>query len=54
MGQVHKARDTRVDRLVAIKPSAAEFGDRFERKARRSTTRTSASCTTSGCSKGFR
>jgi Tol biopolymer transport system component/predicted Ser/Thr protein kinase len=34
MGQVYKARDTRLDRLVAIKQSNTEFSDRFEREAR--------------------
>ena len=34
MGHVYKARDTRLDRLVAIKQSATEFSDRFEREAR--------------------
>jgi serine/threonine protein kinase len=34
MGKVYKARDTRLDRTVAIKVSAAEFSDRFEREAR--------------------
>jgi Tol biopolymer transport system component/predicted Ser/Thr protein kinase len=34
MGEVYKARDTRLDRLVAIKQSATEFSDRFEREAR--------------------
>ena len=34
MGLVYKARDTRLDRLVAIKQSAAEFSDRFDREAR--------------------
>ena len=34
MGQVFKARDTRLGRLVAIKQSAAQFSDRFEREAR--------------------
>jgi Tol biopolymer transport system component/predicted Ser/Thr protein kinase len=34
MGAVYKARDTRLDRLVAIKRSATEFSDRFEREAR--------------------
>jgi serine/threonine protein kinase len=34
MGEVWKARDTRLDRLVAIKISAEKFGDRFEREAR--------------------
>jgi serine/threonine protein kinase len=34
MGQVYKARDTRLDRLAAIKQSATEFSDRFEREAR--------------------
>ncbi len=34
MGEVWKARDPRVDRLVAIKVSKAEFGERFTREAR--------------------
>ena len=34
MGQVWKARDTRLDRIVAIKTSAAQFSERFEREAR--------------------
>ena len=34
MGEVYKARDTRLDRLVAIKTSKIEFGERFEREAR--------------------
>jgi eukaryotic-like serine/threonine-protein kinase len=34
MGEVYKARDTRVDRFVAIKLSQAEFSERFEREAR--------------------
>src|SRR5665213_2540245 len=34
MGQVWKARDSRLDRIVAIKTSAARFSDRFEREAR--------------------
>ena len=34
MGEVYKARDTRLDRTVAIKVSAAQFTDRFEREAR--------------------
>jgi len=33
MGQVWKARDTRLDRTVAIKISAVRFSDRFEREA---------------------
>ena len=33
MGQVFKARDTRLGRLVAIKQSATQFNDRFEREA---------------------
>jgi serine/threonine protein kinase len=34
MGQVWKARDTRLDRLVAIKVSQEQFSERFEREAR--------------------
>jgi len=34
MGSVYKARDTRLDRIVAIKVSKAEFSQRFEREAR--------------------
>lgn len=34
MGEVWKARDTRLERTVAIKVSAAEFSERFEREAR--------------------
>ena len=34
MGEVYKARDTRLDRLVAIKVSKEEFSERFEREAR--------------------
>jgi eukaryotic-like serine/threonine-protein kinase len=34
MGEVYKARDTRLDRLVAIKISHQRFSDRFEREAR--------------------
>jgi Tol biopolymer transport system component/predicted Ser/Thr protein kinase len=34
MGEVYKARDTRLDRLVAIKVSKEKFTDRFEREAR--------------------
>jgi serine/threonine protein kinase len=34
MGEVYTARDTRLDRLVAIKTSKAEFSERFEREAR--------------------
>ena len=33
MGEVYKARDTRLDRAVAIKTSSARFSDRFEREA---------------------
>jgi len=34
MGEVYRARDTRVGREVAIKVSAERFGERFEREAR--------------------
>jgi serine/threonine protein kinase len=34
MGEVYKARDTRLDRLVAIKTSRTEFSERFAREAR--------------------
>ena len=34
MGEVWKARDTRLDRTVAVKVSKADFTDRFEREAR--------------------
>src|SRR5229473_1314864 len=34
MGDVYKARDTRLDRIVAIKVSKTEFSERFEREAR--------------------
>ena len=34
MGEVYKARDSRLDRDVAIKVSNAEFSERFEREAR--------------------
>ena len=34
MGEVYKARDTRLDRLVAIKTSKTEFSERFAREAR--------------------
>src|SRR5215469_7910594 len=34
MGQVWKARDTRLDRIVALKVSKREFTERFEREAR--------------------
>ena len=34
MGEVYKARDTRLDRVVAIKVSHARFSKRFEREAR--------------------
>ena len=34
MGEVYKARDTRLNRIVAIKKLKAEHGDRFKREAR--------------------
>jgi serine/threonine protein kinase len=34
MGEVWKARDTRLDRFVAIKASHSRFSERFEREAR--------------------
>src|SRR5882724_1710475 len=34
MGEVWKARDTRLERIVAIKTSRTEFSERFEREAR--------------------
>ena len=34
MGDVYKARDTRLDRIVAVKVSKTEFSERFEREAR--------------------
>jgi eukaryotic-like serine/threonine-protein kinase len=34
MGEVYKARDTRLARIVAIKVSQARFSERFEREAR--------------------
>jgi Tol biopolymer transport system component/predicted Ser/Thr protein kinase len=34
MGEVYKARDTRLDRLVAVKVSQEHFSERFEREAR--------------------
>jgi eukaryotic-like serine/threonine-protein kinase len=34
MGEVYKARDTRLDRTVAIKISKEQFSERFEREAR--------------------
>jgi hypothetical protein len=33
MGEVHKARDTRLNRIVAIKKSLTPFDERFEREA---------------------
>src|SRR6478672_5795678 len=34
MGEVYKARDTRLDRTVAVKISAEQFSERFDREAR--------------------
>jgi len=33
MGEVYRARDTRLGREVAIKPSKEKFSERFEREA---------------------
>jgi serine/threonine protein kinase len=32
MGEVYKARDTRLDRMVAVKVSNEQFAERFEAK----------------------
>src|SRR5438045_6295759 len=34
MGEVYRARDTRLDRMVAVKISTKSFSERFEREAR--------------------
>src|SRR6059036_1305269 len=34
IGEVYRARDTRLDRIVALKVSKSEFGERFDREAR--------------------
>jgi serine/threonine protein kinase len=34
MGEVYRARDTRLDRIVALKIAKSEFSERFEREAR--------------------
>src|SRR5665213_2114469 len=34
MGEVYKARDARLDRIVALKVSDAQFSERFEREAK--------------------
>ena len=34
MGDVYRARDTRLDRTVAIKIVRTDFGERFEREAK--------------------
>ena len=34
MGEVFQARDTRLDRIVAVKVSVEQFSDRFEREAK--------------------
>jgi eukaryotic-like serine/threonine-protein kinase len=33
MGEVYKARDARLDRIVALKVSKTEFSERFDREA---------------------
>jgi hypothetical protein len=51
MGEVYKARDTRLDRTVAIKVSREKFSERFEQEARGggvANIRTSANYTTWG------
>ena len=34
MGEVYRGRDTRLDRIVALKISKDQFSERFEREAR--------------------
>ena len=34
MGEVYKARDTRLNRIVAVKVSKEQFSERFEQEAR--------------------
>src|SRR5262245_13790107 len=34
MGEVYKARDTRLDRIVALKVAQEKFSERFDREAR--------------------
>ena len=34
MGEVYRARDTRLDRTVAVKIASEQFSERFEREAR--------------------
>src|SRR5579864_2866252 len=34
MGEVYRARDTRLDRVVAVKVSKGQFSERFEHEAR--------------------
>jgi eukaryotic-like serine/threonine-protein kinase len=34
MGEVYRARDPRLNRVVAIKVSGAQFSERFEREAK--------------------
>src|SRR5438105_1080192 len=40
MGEVFKARDRRLDRIVALKTSREQFSDRFAREARAADART--------------
>jgi eukaryotic-like serine/threonine-protein kinase len=47
MGEVYRARDTRLDRTMALKGSRAAFSERFEREARAAVNCSSCRRTTS-------